>query len=149
MTAGLCNEVVEMLKEKQISPHTLRLLRRAVPGRQIEMVELMVTANNYTKIYAEALLLGTPKDKLSPSAGKRVKNIRPEEVARMEKEMKSLEREYKACEQGFSEKMLTLTVFRRYVMRLLENAKVSRFLSSRHAEIHAELSAIVASGTVC
>jgi hypothetical protein len=32
--------------------------------RQIEIAELMVSANNYSKGYAEALLLGTPKDML-------------------------------------------------------------------------------------
>jgi hypothetical protein len=141
--------VIEMLKDKQISPQTLKLLRRAVPVRQIEMVELMVAANNFTKIYAEALLVGTPKEKLARCVTKAARKIKPEEMARMEMEMESLAKEYKACEQVFSEKMLQLTVLRRYAMRLLENEKVNRFLSSRHTEIHAELAAIVASETVC
>lgn len=149
VTNGLCAEVIEMLKDKQISPGTLSVLRKVVGGRQIEMVELMLGANNFSKIYAEALFLGTPKDKLSPSALKRSKKIKPEELARMEFEMDSLEKEYKACEEGFSEKMLQLTVLRRYVMRLLENEKVSRFLAARHPEIYAEMSAIVAAETVC
>ncbi len=149
VTVGLCPKVVEMLKDKQISPQTLRLLRRAVPVRQIEMVELMVAANNFTKIYAEALLVGTPKEKLVRCMTKTARKIKPEEMARMEMEMESLGKEYKACEQVFSEKMLQLTVLRRYAMRLLENEKITRFLSSRHAEIHAELAAIVASETVC
>jgi RepB plasmid partitioning protein/ParB-like nuclease domain len=149
VTDGLCPDVVDMLKDKQMSPDTLKMLRKVVPSRQIEIVELMVAANNYTRVYVEALLFGTPKNKLSPAANKNVRKIKPEEVARMEMEMESLEKEYKICEQGFSEKMLQLTVFRRYVMRLLENSKVNRFLGNRHAEIHAELSAIVASETVC
>jgi ParB-like chromosome segregation protein Spo0J len=149
VTDGICADAVEMLKDKQMSPDTLRLLRKVVPSRQIEIVELLVAANNYTRVYVEALLFGTPKNKLSPAANKHVRKIKPEEVARMEMEMESLEKEYKICEKGFSEKMLQLTVFRRYVMRLLENPKVTRFLGVRHTEIHAELSAIVASETVC
>lgn len=149
VTDGLCAEAVEMLKEKQMSPHVLRLLRRVVPSRQIEMVELMVAANNFTKIYTEALLIGTPKDKLSTSRPKPGRKIKPEEVARMEMEMDSLGKEYKACEGVFSEKMLLLTVFRRYAVRLMENDKVNRFIRSRHSGIHAELEAIVASETVC
>lgn len=149
VTDGICPDAVEMLKDKQMSPDTLKMLRKVVPSRQIEIVELMVTANNFTRVYVEALLFGTPKNKLSPAANKHVRKIKPEEVARMEMEMESLEKEYKTCEKGFSQKMLQLTVFRRYVMRLLENAKVNRFLGSRHSEIHEELSAIVASETVC
>ncbi len=149
VTDGLCPEVVEALKEKLISPQVLKLLRRVVPSRQIEMVELMVAANNYTKIYAEALLIGTPKDRLSSPAPKPGRKIKLEDVARMEVEMESLGKEYKACEAVFSEKMLLLTVFRRYVVRLMENEKVNRFIRSRHGGIHAELEAIVASETVC
>jgi ParB/RepB/Spo0J family partition protein len=149
VTAGLCPEVIEMLKDKQITPDVFKLLRRVVPCRQIEMVELMVAANTFTKVYAEALLIGTPKDKLSSSRPKPGRKIKPEEVARMEMEMESLGREYKTCEGVFSEKMLLLTVFRRYVVRLMENEKVNRFIKSRHSGIHAELEAIVASETVC
>lgn len=149
VTAGLCSEVVDLLQDKQISPAALRLLRKVVASRQIEIAELMVSANNYTKMYVEALVLGTPKDKLAPAASKPARKIKPEDLARMECEMDSLNKEYKACEQVFSEKVLQLTVFRRYAMRLLGNEKVNRFVSSRHVEIHAELSEIVASETVC
>jgi ParB/RepB/Spo0J family partition protein len=149
VTKGLCSEVVEELKDKQISPHVLKLLRRVVPTRQIEMVELMTSANNYTKVYAEALLIGTSKDKLSSNQPKRGRKIKPEDLARMEMEMDAVEKEYRACEAVFSEKMLLLTVLRRYVVRLMDNPKVNRFIGSRHSGIHAELEAIVASETVC
>lgn len=149
VTNGLCPEVVEELKDKQISPHVLKLLRRVVPSRQIEMVELMNSANNYTKIYTEALLIGTSKDMLSTTHPKPGRKIKPEELARMEMEMDAVEKEYRACESVFSEKMLLLTVFRRYVVRLMDNEKVNRFIGTRHSGIHAELEAIVASETVC
>ncbi len=149
VTSGICPEVVEMLKEKQMSSSALRLLRKAIPARQIEMAELMVSANNFTRMYVEALLLGTPKDKLVSAASKPLRKIKPEELARMEFETESLSKAYKACEQVFSERVLQLTVLRRYAMRLLENEKVNRFVRSRHVEIHAELTEIVASETIC
>ncbi|MGE9268111.1 MAG: plasmid partitioning protein RepB C-terminal domain-containing protein [Verrucomicrobiales bacterium] len=149
LTHGLCPVVIDLLKDKQISPSTLVILRKVVANRQIEIVELMVGANNYSRVYAEALFLGTPKDRLTPAAVKKSRKINQEELGRMEYEMASLEREYKICEENFSKKMLQLTMFRRYAMRLLENDKIDRFLNTRHAEIHAELSEIVASETVC
>jgi ParB/RepB/Spo0J family partition protein len=148
VTAGLCEQVVEMLKDRQMSPTSLKLLSKVVSSRQIEIAELMLGANNFSAAYVEALLLCTPKDKLSEK-GKVQRKIRPEELARMEIEMDTLEKDYKNCEQVFSSRMLVLTVLRRYVLRLLKNEKVERFISSRHSGIHDELAAIVANETVC
>ena len=64
-------------------------------------------------------------------------------------EMESLGKRYKACEQVFSEKMLQLTVLRRYAMRLLDKQESDPVPEFRHAEIPTELAAIVASETVC
>ncbi|MDB6076690.1 MAG: plasmid stablization protein ParB [Akkermansiaceae bacterium] len=149
VTDGLCSEVVEMMKDKQISPHALKLLRQAMPARQIEMTELMAAANNFTKAYVEALLVSTPKSKLSPSRLKSDPKVKPEDLARIEMEMESIGREYKTCEEMFSKRVLVLTVFRRYVVGLMENERINRFIKSRHSGIHAELEAIVASETVC
>ena len=149
VTSGPCDEVVEKLKDKQMSPAALKSLRSVLPARQIEIAELMVAANNFTKSYVEALLLGTPKNMMRPKAVKPARRVKREELARMELEMESLGMQYRACESVFSEKVLQLTVVRRYVMRLLDNPKVNRFVRSRHAEIHAELAEIVANDTVC
>lgn len=148
VTAGLCDQAVEILKDKQMSPNALKLLSKVIPSRQIEIAELMVSSNTFTSVYVEALLLCTPKGKLS-SKGKLQRKVKPEDIARMEIEMDALERQYKSCEQAFSSKMLLLTVLRRYVMKVLKNEKVDRFLSSRHSGIHEELAAIVANETVC
>lgn len=37
-------------------------MKRVTGVRQIEIADLMVSANNFTSGYAEALVLGTPKD---------------------------------------------------------------------------------------
>jgi len=149
VTDGISPEVVEMLNDKHMRLDSLRLLRKVIEPRQIEIAELMVSANNYSKPYIEALIFGTPKEKLSSGSKKTAKKIKPEDIARMEMEMESLAKEYKVCEQDFSSNMLQLTVFRRYVIRLLENPKIDRFLSSRYSELHTELSLIAASETVC
>ena len=61
---GINEEAVDLLKDKVISPNAIRLLKKVTGLRQIEIAELMVSANNFTKVYAEALVLGTPKDEL-------------------------------------------------------------------------------------
>ncbi len=149
ITEGLCQEVVNLLKDKQVAPGTLRLLKRVVASRQIEIAELLTAANNYTMPYAEALVLGTPKEKLVDKAIPKSRKIKPEDLHRMEEEMESLQKEYKVCEQTFAGNMLQLTLFRGFLKKLLANARIERFLKNRHADLHQELAEIASSEAIC
>jgi len=142
---GISPEAVELLKDKQICPGTLHVLRKVIGIRQIEISELMISANNYTKGYAEALLLGTPKDMLvDPEVVKVRTRMSREELARVEFEMSNLERDYKASEESYGDNMLNLTVLRGYVRKLLVNPRITRFLGTRHGEMLAEFERIAA-----
>jgi RepB plasmid partitioning protein/ParB-like nuclease domain len=140
---GLSPEAVDLLKDKQICPASLYTLRKVKSIRQIEIAELMVSANNYSKVYAEGLLLGTPKDMLvDPNAARVRTRISREDLARMENEMETLERDYKGIEDSYADNMLNLTVLRGYVRKLLANAKIARFLGKRHGDMVEELERI-------
>jgi hypothetical protein len=58
--------------------------------------------------------------------------------------MQSLERELKAVEDTYGENMLNLTLAKGYIKKLLENAKVVRFLGGNFPEILAECEKIAA-----
>jgi hypothetical protein len=117
--------------------------------RQIEIAELMASANNFTTGYAEALVLGTPKDELvNPEETKQKKGLSREEIAKMEEEMGNLERDLKAVDQAYGVNMLNLTLARGYIKKLMENGKVVRFLSANHADILTEFEAIAAAEAV-
>ena len=62
----------------------------------------------------------------------------------MEKEMESLERDYRLYQDQFGENSLHLNAVQRYVKRLLENAKIKRFLGNRYPELLEELQELVA-----
>lgn len=142
---GINEEVADLLKDKNVTPRTLRLLCRVNAVRQIEIAELMVGAANYTNSYVEALILGSPKDQLvKPVTNKQRKGFSSETIARMEEEMVTLERDLKAIESGYGENMLNLTLARAYVRKLLNNQAVGKFLAKHYAEIHAEFNALVA-----
>lgn len=146
---GINEEAVDLLKDKAVSPKAIWLLRKVTGVRQIEIAELMVSANNFTKLYAEAMVLGTPKDQLvNPEEPKKKKGMTREEIAKLEVEMESVERDLKAVEAAYGENMLNLTVARGYIKRLLENARVVRFLNSNHREILTEFEAIAAAEAV-
>ena len=87
--------------------------------RQIEIAEVMVSANNFTKPYAEALVLATPKDQMvSPHEPKKKAGMTGEELARMEREMEALEKDFKNIEANYTENMMSLTLARGYIKRL-------------------------------
>ena len=146
---GIHDEAAELLKDKNIAPKAIRLLKRVSGMRQIEIAEMMVAANNYFTGYAEALVLGTSKDQLvNPDEPKKKEGMSPEDIARMESEMESLERDLKAVTDNYTENMFTLTTAQTYIKNLLKNAKVVRYLNANHAEIYSEFETIAAAETV-
>jgi hypothetical protein len=145
LLVGIHADVVDLLKDKQLTDSIFHILRKVKPLRQIEMAELMSSANNFTKGYADALLKGTITDDLvNPNEPKKAKGMTPEEIARMEQEMAMISSEFKAIEASYGETVLNLTLAKNYVAKLLRNAKVSRFLASRHSDYFAEFQRIAA-----
>ena len=146
---GIHPDVAEILKDKQITHSAFRSFRKVNALRQIEMAELMVAANSFTRSYAEALVMGTPREQLNePDKPKKVKGLSAEDLARMEQEMKAVEPNFKAVEQSYGENVLNLTLARGYVKKLLTNAKVVRFLSSKHSDIFTEFEEVAAMETL-
>lgn len=146
---GIHPDAAELLKDKNICPKALRLFKRVNGNRQIEMAEMMVTMNNYVAGYAEAMVLGTPQHQLvNPDELKKKAGMSPEDIARMESEMESLERDLKAVTDNYTENMFTLQTAQTYIKNLLKNAKVVRYLNANHAEIYSEFEAIAAAETV-
>lgn len=136
LLVGIHPDAVEILKNKPITAGALKLFRKVKAVRQIDMAQLMVSGNNYSRAYAEALVVGTAPDHLVDAhKPKVVRGMTQEEIVRMEKEMESLERDYRLHEERFGENSLHLNSAQRYVKRLLENAKVKRFLSNRYPEL--------------
>ncbi len=142
---GINPEAAELLKDKQMTADAIRLLRKVSGLRQIEIAEVLVSANNFTKSYAEALVLATPRDQMvSPQEEKKKAGLTAEELARMEREMESLENDFKAIEANYTENMMSLTLARGYIKRLLENNRVLRHLRDHHADLLTEFEGIAA-----
>jgi ParB-like chromosome segregation protein Spo0J len=146
---GIHDEAADLLKDKPISPQAVRLLKRVTAVRQIEMAELMVSANNFTAGYAEALVLGTARSQLAqPEKPKTKQGLSPEDIAKLEQEMETLEHDLKAVEESYAENMLNLTLILGYTKKLLENVKAARFLNANYPDIFSELQSLAAAQTL-
>jgi hypothetical protein len=141
---GICPEAVQLLKEKRACGGVFREMRRVKPMRQIEMAELMLAANNVSRRYAECLFAATPPEQLlEPDQLKDVRGLSPEDISRMEREMESLGQDYRLIEESHGRNVLNLVLVVGYLKKLLDNARVVRYLSQHHAEILAEFQKIV------
>jgi ParB-like chromosome segregation protein Spo0J len=149
MLTGISPEVVDLLKEKSVNPSTFEVLRKMRPMRQIEAAELMSAAGNYTASYAKALLAATRQaDLVKADKPKRVAGLTVEQMARMEREMETLQQDVKSVETRYGDDVLHLVIATAYVGKLTANPAINRYLGLNHPELLAELSAIVAAASI-
>lgn len=136
----ICREAIEALKDKPIAEGALRSLKKVKPYRQVEMADLMTMSNTFTASYAKALLAATPPDQLLAPAKP---DARPEQIAKFESEMRTVERDFVVLEETYSRDTLNLQLARAYLKTLLQNARVTRHLEQKHPELAAQLQKIV------
>ena len=140
---GICEEAVGILKDKPCATTVFEILRKMKAMRQIEAAELMMNANNYTPAYISAILAGTPQAQLvDTKKPKKMKGITPEAMARMERELARLQEGITSIQDSYGNDHLQLTVIKGYLGKLLENARIVRYLMQHQPEFLAEFKAI-------
>lgn len=151
MLEGICPEAVELLKDSPCAFSTFDMLRRMVPFRQVEAAELMLGQNNFSAMFAKALLAATPERQLVDPRKKRPggeAGITSEQIARMERELAGLQSQIKSAEDSYGVDNLHLTVAKGYIARLLANARVVRWLAQHREEYLEEFQLIAEIGAL-
>jgi len=144
MLEGICPEVVELLKSKSVNIGVFGSLKRMKPLRQIEATELMLAAGNLSASYAKVLLAGTrPADLAKAAERKQVGGLTPEQMARMQHEMESVQADFKSVEKTFGDTVLQLVVATGYIGSLIRNVEVEKFMVANYPEILAQFKSIV------
>lgn len=143
---GICKEAIELLKDRRASPKAFAALRKMKPVRQIEAAELMITSNKYSGRFAAALVSGTRAQMLiEPEKNRVPATVSAAQKISMENEMDALFKNLKAVEQSYGVEVLTLSVSRGYLVRLLANKNVYSYIAKSHPEICQELESLIAS----
>jgi len=93
--------------------------------------------------------LGTRKDLLVlASLPKKKKGMTAEAIAKMEQEMETLDSSMKEVSENYLENMFTLQTSQTYIKALLKNARIAKYLQSKHAEISREFELITAAEAI-
>ena len=141
---GICPEAVEMLKVQHFPAGLGSVLRRMKPTRQVECVELMLTANNMTVAYAEALFAATPPHLVvGEKRARKLPGVTAEQMVKMEREMGNLQGQLKVVEKSYGQDVLLLVLARGYLGKLIDNRAVFRFLKQRQPDVLAEFENII------
>lgn len=140
---GICPEAAELMKETNAPMVVFDVLRLMKPLRQIEAAELMVGQHNFSRQFANALLVATPEHQLvkSKRAPKAAAPSR-EQMIRLERELSALQAQIKTVEETFGIETLHLTVAKRYLSRLLGSGRLVRWLAQYRPEYLGEFQAI-------
>lgn len=143
MLDGICDEVRDMLAEKPCPMKLFDILRQMMPLRQIKAAELMMGSENYSMIFAKAILSSSkPHELIKKETDKPADENLREAMARQEKELAELQVNIKSIEETFGEDTLLLTVTKGYLKKLLSNAKIVMWLSQKYPEYLTEFQAI-------
>jgi len=139
---GICADAAEILKDAPCPIAVFDTLRQMTPGRQIDAAELMLGQNNFTTMFAKALLAATPENQLVKRRRKAGPQAAVEQIAQLERELASLQVQVKSVEETYGIDNLHLTVARGYIRKLLSNTRVIRWIDQNRPEYLSELQAI-------
>jgi hypothetical protein len=145
MLDGICAEAIEMLKETNCPMKSFDILRQMAPIRQVEAADLMIGQSNFSTMFARALLAATPESQLIDPRKKKPTRGNPvtsEQIARMDRELASLQSQVKSVEESFGIDNLHLTVAKGYVTKILSNTRVTRWLEQNRQEYLGEFRSI-------
>lgn len=145
MLDGICAEAIEMLKETNCPMKSFEILRQMATIRQVEAADLMIGQNNFSAMFAKALLAATPDAQIVDPRRKKPARKNPataEQMARMERELASLQNQVKSVEESYGVDNLHLTVAKGYVTKLLASSRVVRWLEQNRQEYLSELQSI-------
>lgn len=141
---GICPEAAELLRDQTFSPNLGAVLRKMKPTRQIECVELMVSANNITVAYAQALVAATPSNFLvGETKPRKMAGVTADQMAKMEREMGNLHEQFKLAEQTYGQDILNLVLAKGYLTKLMTNDAILRHLTKKYPDVLNEFDGIV------
>lgn len=145
---GICPEVIELLKDRELSPNVFSFLKKMKSVRQIECAELMTTLNNLTVPYAKALLMTTPPNMLvdSKKISKKT-NSSFEAIKKIEIDSANLHLQIKLLEQNYAQDTLNSVLATGYLRKLLGNSNIKNYLEKNHIEIYSEFESIIKLGS--
>lgn len=131
LVGGIWPEALEMLEDCPVPPRVFGLLRQVLPPRQVEIAGLMLALDKVKLNWARVLIALTPQSQLVDPSVPRTQfaNLTDDHIAAMEIELAALSQEFLGIFEHLGWWGLELVAVRGYMTRLMDNARVLRYLA--------------------
>lgn len=140
---GICDEVINLLADKPVPRNVFPILKKMKPFRQIDVVNMMISLNNYSVNFAKAMLQGTPTDQLIETKNRNNKNSSvTETLKRLEIELARVQQDTKLVEETYGPANLQLTIIKTHIVSLFENARIVKWLVMNNPDYFEQLQLI-------
>lgn len=145
---GIHEDVAELLKDKPVGVQAFQKLRKMRPIRQLEVAELMVSANNYSASYTRALLITTKTADLVKPEAKSIPGLNPEQIEKLQRELDAGSRDYHELEASYGDDTLVLVIAAGFLERLLSRPAIESYLSDTHGEMLQTFRSVVSAASL-
>jgi ParB-like chromosome segregation protein Spo0J len=136
---GIAPEAAELLKTRRVTGDTFRVLKRMSAYRQVQAAERMIATNNFSFGFAKDILAATKPEDLVQNGKKQSNGATAEQIAGMEEEMSTLQRDISTVKERYAQDMLTLSISIKYIHSLVGNKNVLQYLTKHHGDLLREL----------
>jgi hypothetical protein len=107
--------------------------------RQVQAAERMIATNNFSFGFAKDILAATKPEDLVQNGKKQSNGATAEQIAGMEEEMSTLQRDISTVKERYAQDMLTLSISIKYIHSLVGNKNVLQYLTKHHGDLLREL----------
>ena len=139
-------EVVKAFNGIKINLQTARELVNVKPDRQLEILQLMESCNDFTTTFARGLVLKTPVARRAKASGAKTPWTQADEKkCHLLKKLREAEQQqdfYTGLYRQYTTNLLKLVI---YVRSLLNHAEVKAYLQAHHASLARTFEEILAS----
>lgn len=133
---GICDETVQLLRNRKVALGVFAILRKMKPVRQIEAAEHMIAGSTYSITFANSLLAVTkPEMLVRPTRKQKITATSQAAQEMLGIETERLAKDLKRIEESFGKDLLTLTVWSAYIKKLLANQLVEQQLFRNHSKL--------------
>lgn len=131
LVAGICLEAIHLLEDCSVNPKIFSVLRRVVPGRQVEIAQIMIALDRVKFNCAKVFIALTPRQQLTdPSIPRqRFAGLSPGQLSAMEIELAELSQAFLTTCERLGSWGLELVAVRGYLNLLLDNVRIVRYLA--------------------
>lgn len=132
---GIAPEVMALLAEKNVPQALFSFLRKLKPYKQIEMVNTLISINNFTKNFSESMLHAmAPEHFVEVEKSRGDSNDVKRNLERLEKDMISVQVETSKLDDEYAESTLKLVIIKGHLEKVLNNSDILHWLYDNYPE---------------